>query len=63
MPPPKCNVNVIDGFFPPFGSTVQLRIFSKENDLKGGLFKIPTNWEMSVCVDSFASKAYDACEG
>ena len=39
-----------------------LRIFSKENYLKGGLFKIPANWELCVRIDSSASKAYYVCK-
>lgn len=64
-PSPKCS-----GFFffflvsppPHFGFTLQLRTFLKENDLKGDSFKIPTNWEISVCTNSSASQAFYAYE-
>lgn len=29
---------------------------TQENDAKNGLFKTSTRWEMSVCIDSSASK-------
>lgn len=41
---------------PPFW--VYCSVDAQENDLKDGSFKICRNWEMPVCIDSSASKAY-----